>query len=546
MMDRLFNLADEPWIRVMTADCSVHEVSLTEALTEAHAFKKLSGEMEAQNVALLRLLVAVTHTVFSRVNPEGDEEPVETAEEALRRWQELHSNGRMPEKPIREYLKKWHDRFWLFDPERPFYQALSAENGTENTAAKLNGSVSESNNKARLFASISGEGKKSMTWAESARWLLFLNGFDDCAAKQRDKSSGSRSMSVAWLGKLGLITASGENLYETILLNMPMLIDGEELWPEEDLPVWEKKHPNEEERRTIEMPQNLAELMTLQSRRLMLIRDEDRVTGYKILGGDAFPEQNALSEPMTLWRYLEDKKEKTAFYVPKRHDRSRQIWRDFGAMVNYGDKEKRPGVVSWCSCLQRKRLLPRNRMLTFRISCVRYDSSQFSSITDSFSDELSFHADLLLDAGKEWIREINRQIGLIELAAQETGRLAINLGKASGSEEVNQRAASDTAKEQFYLSMDAPFRDWLSGLEPDQESEKRLALITEWQQQARRTAMALGRRLAEEAGEAAFVGRMVKENKKEYHYSTPEAYRWFRLHLNEIYPYAQEGDEKNG
>ena len=546
MKDRMFNLSDEPWIRVMTADCSVREVSLKDVLTQAHMYKKLSGEMEAQNVAMLRLLVAVTHTVFSRISPEGDEEPVENEAAALARWKALYDSGRMPEDPIRNYLEKWHDRFWLFDPERPFYQARSAENGTENTAAKLNGAVSESNNKSRLFASISGEGKKSMSCSESARWLLFLNGFDDCAAKQRDKSQGSRSMPIAWLGKLGLITAVGENLFETILLNMPMLKNADTLWPEEDLPCWEEEHPNEEERRTIEMPQNLAGLMTLQSRRLLLIRDGDRVTGYKILGGDSFTEQNALAEPMTLWRYLEDKREKTAFYLPKRHERVRQIWRDFGAMVNVGENEIRPGVVSWCGYLQQKRLLPRNRMLTFRIACVRYDSSQFSSITDSFSDALSFHADLLLEAGKEWIREINRQIVLIDQAARETGNLATNLGKASGLRDDSLKAEANTAQEQFYLSVDAPFRDWLAELDPDQEVEERLTLIMQWQQRARREAMAMGKRLTEEAGDEAFVGRKVTENKKERHFSAPEAYRWFRLHLNEIYPYAQEGDEKNG
>ena len=544
MKDKEFNLIDEKWIRVMAPDGSVHELSLAEVLINAHKYKRLAGEMEAQNIALLRLLISVVHSVFTRVGLDGNDDPVQDEDNALGRWRELFQGGRLPEKPIQDYLARYYDRFWLFHPEQPFYQSSGACNGTENTAAKLNGEVSESNNKARLFSSLGGSGKIGMKYAESARWLLFLNGFDDCAAKQRDKSNGSRSMSIAWLGKLGLITAVGGNLFETILLNMPMVVNGEELWPEDDLPVWEDPHPSEEERRTIEMPQDLAGLMTLQSRRLLLVRKEDLITGYKVMGGDAFSEQNALNEPMTLWRFMEDKKTNLSYYIPKRPDRSRQIWRDFGAMVNISEKEIRPGVVSWCGYLQKKGVLPRNRMITFQVTCVRYDSSQSSSITDAFSDALSFHADLLLDAGKEWIREINHQLELIEKTALEVGGLAIDLAKACG-EDV-QRSTADEPKEQFYLAIDIPFRDWLLNLEPGQSSDERLSLVSSWEKQVRSTALKLGRQMVVDKGEVAFVGRNVTENKKTRHYSSPEAYNWYQYHINMIYPYVKEGDETNG
>ena len=61
MEEKAFNLLDEPWIRVMLPDCTVREVSLTEALTQAHTFTALAGEMPTQDVAVLRLLLAVLH-----------------------------------------------------------------------------------------------------------------------------------------------------------------------------------------------------------------------------------------------------------------------------------------------------------------------------------------------------------------------------------------------------------------------------------------------------------------------------------------------------
>lgn len=545
MNEKTLNLIDEAWVRVMMPDCSVREVSLMDALTKAHLYRGLAGEMETQNIAVLRLLIAVVHTVFSRMDMEGRECLIEDRKTALERWGTLMRNGSFPENPVRNYLTAWRDRFWLFHPIRPFYQAPAAGNGTINSAAKLNGEVSKSENKERLFSSVSGEGKTGMSLAESARWLLFINGFDDCAAKQKDKSSGSRSMSVAWLGKLGLVTAVGSSLFETILMNMPMLNDLGEPWAE-DKPVWEADAVCEEERRTIVMPQDLAGILTLQSRRILLKKDGDRVVSYGILGGDAFSEQNAKREPMTIWKIIEDKKTGASFYVPSRHNRSRQVWREFGAMVNTGEKEFRPGIVSWCETLQRNALIDPRRVLTFRIGCVRYDSSQFSSITDSFSDALSFHADLLIEKDSAWIREINLQVGLIDKASDEVGRLAYNLAKACGQSDDQQKSESSHAKEMYYQSIDLSFREWLMKLTSGQEFEERGALILEWQKYARQVAMTLGNRLVEEKGNTAFIGRMVKEKKTEKHYSSPEAFYWFKLHLASIYPYVQEGEEQDG
>ena len=68
-----FNLLDEPWIQVLDLNCAVQEVSLTDALLHAHKYIGLAGEMPAQDAAMLRLLLAVLHTVFSRVDEDGKE-----------------------------------------------------------------------------------------------------------------------------------------------------------------------------------------------------------------------------------------------------------------------------------------------------------------------------------------------------------------------------------------------------------------------------------------------------------------------------------------
>lgn len=42
MKEREFNLLDEPWVRVMRPDCTVEEVSLPEALLNAHGYVDLA------------------------------------------------------------------------------------------------------------------------------------------------------------------------------------------------------------------------------------------------------------------------------------------------------------------------------------------------------------------------------------------------------------------------------------------------------------------------------------------------------------------------
>lgn len=236
MTENEFNLLEEPWIRVRTPNCTLKEVSLTDALLHAHEYADLAGELPTQDVAVLRLLLAVLQTIFYRVDVEGTPSPLTDEEEALDRWGQLWEKKQLPEKPILDYLATWRDRFWLFHPERPFYQVAEAQIGTEYGAEKLNGEISESENKCRLFQSYGGAEKDSLTYSQAARWLLYLNGFDDTSSKPKGK--GLPSVGAGWLGKIGLFLARGSTLAETLLLNLVLLKNGQELWSP-PCPYWE-------------------------------------------------------------------------------------------------------------------------------------------------------------------------------------------------------------------------------------------------------------------------------------------------------------------
>lgn len=541
METKEFNLLREPWIRVRTRDYTVKEVSLTDALLHAHEYVDLAGEMPTQDAAMLRLLLAVLHTVFSRVDVNGDPAPFEETDDALLRWGELWKLGRFPEQPIRAYLEQWQDRFWLFHPARPFWQVPEAKIGTEYTASKLNGELSESSNKLRLFSPYAGEGKTGLSYAQAARWLLSVNGYDDTSAKPKGK--GLPSVGAGWLGKLGYIQVQGNNLFETLMLNLTFLQDGAKLW-EEDHPCWELDTPRSAERTEIALPDNPAQLLTLQSRRLLLSRAGETVTGFTLLGGDFFQRENAFAEQMTVWRDPNPKKSKktgTQTFVPRRHDPARQFWREFPAVFcEEGSGVRKPGVVRWIETLQsnRCRILDRRRMVCFRINGMKYGDKDFF-VNDAFSDSLTFQAELLESLEKPWQKRITTEIDNCERAATIVGHLAQNLALAEGDK---NDTGSEAARTQFYFNVDQPFRQWLQGIDP--EKDEPVEKAAQWQEQAYQLARELGRQMVEQAGAAAFVGHRVPDKKnpeKSYLYTAPKAYNSFLHDLRELYPKKDEG-----
>lgn len=527
-----FNLLDEPWVRVLTPEQIVREVSLTDALVNAHCYVGMAGELPTQDIAILRLLLAVLYAVFSRMGAGGEESPLESEDDALDRWTELWETGKFPKEPVAEYLNQWRERFWLFHPERPFYQVPEAAAGTEYASSKLNGTLSESANKVRLFPVRLGREKQNLTFGEAARWLIYVNGFDDTSSKPKGK--GLPSPGVGWLGKLGLIVAEGDNLFETLMLNLVFLKDGGEMW-ESYCPVWELQTPRNKERVEITAPNDPAALLTLQSRRLMLEAKNGVVTGYRLLGGDFFSKANAFAEQMTVWKPIYEKKEITGFQ-PRRHDSTKRIWREFSAIAETDTQSHRPGVVSWIAALKDAEDAPldRKQMIKFKIAAVQYGDKDFF-VNNVFSDALTLHASLLKNMAKPLRERVEAEIELCGEIANKVGNLASDLEIASGGD---GKAGRENGVERYYDRIDQPFREWLAGLNPKAEDVARENALDEWRETAFRIARQVGEELVEQTGEAAFVGREIHKTigKKDvtYHYSAPEAYNRFASALRKL------------
>lgn len=521
--EKVFNLLHKEWVLVRKPDGEVEEVSLLDLFRNAPTFQGLAGELPTQDVAILRVLLAILHAVFGRYDLEGNFSPISSPGQALERWKSLWDKGEFPIGIIEKYLMHFEERFWLFHPEYPFYQVPELVKATEYTSAKLNGELSESGNKIRLFPQRSGDEKKALLYPEASRWLIYVNSFDDTSAKPKQK--GLPSPGVGWLGKLGLILAHGDNMFETLLLNLVLLKDGgNKLWGEEE-PVWETGLVKSDERTEITIPDNPSALLTLQSRRLHLVREGDFVTGYLLLGGDFFPKENSFAEQMTLWRVDTQKISGPPEYHPKRHNPTRQLWRDFSALIGQDEAKHCPGIVAWLARLKEEKLILRSHFL-FQTAAVKYGDKDFF-VDDVFDDSLSFNADLLTALGENWVSRIIAMIGKTEELALQVGYLARNLAKAAGnSDGISQKQA---AQEQAYFLLDTPFRRWLEEIDPEQDSPD--DKCNQWWEQAKNIIRDLGNNLVAQSGPQAIVGRYVKEKERgkdvERRYTAPEAYNRF-------------------
>ncbi len=522
-MDKQYNLIDEPWLLVMQHDHTTAPVSIRELFTHAHEYRSLAGELPTQDVALLRLLLAILYAVFLRRDVDGTLAPLTAeggarAKTARKRWTELWKQGRFPMEVIGAYLDSVHERFWLFHPERPFYQVAGMNSGTAYGAAKLNGVLSESTNKKRLFTNVNGQAKESLSFAEAARWLPYVIAFDDTSSKPKQK--GLPSPGAGWLGKLGLIYAQGETLFQTLMLNLALLKDGTYLW-EDSLAPWELPEVRTQEREEIPLPSSPIALYTLQSRRICLTRDADRVTGYLLLGGDFFPKENAYSEQMTFWSPTSDKNK--VGHQPKRHQQGKQLWREFATFIGQKNSENGhlPGIVQWLTALRYDGII-QGMTANCRIASVQYGDKDFF-VTDVFEDQLSFSIDLLSELGDAWCVRVKEEVSLAEELAGYLGWLADDLEKAGGS--VPEAAQ---VREDFYYQIDMPFRAWLQGIDPVRDTDLD-AVVRVWRRQERRILHSLGRKLVDQAGSQAFVGRILtdKKTKKDVLYCAPNSYDLF-------------------
>lgn len=540
-----FNLLDEPWISVLSNKTGEKkDVSMLDFFRDAGSYQSFAGEMETQNFAVMRFLLSVVQTVFSRFDYNGnvlpgiyindmwvqteplDAEKLEDSDDysdaVTDCWNQLYRGGYFPDIII-QYLEKWRNYFFLFDDEHPFYQVNKKEmdeimaqipqksNPTTVYGKSINRTISESENKTALFSPVAaiGIGKRTekdvMTEAELVRWLIMFQGYSGLADKVSLANEKQRS-SKGWLFDLGGIFLQGNNVFETMIMNyIPESPSGNQKYNGKiQRPCWEA----DGEARIKRLCQgsfidNLAEIYTNWSRAVYIDPKTDLSEPVKI-EAVKLPEiehTETSIEPMTLWRWNDNGPNKNKF-TPKKHSAEQSLWRSFGIITmkssTEGDEKRhQPGIFE-----QYKRLKEAvGSRWTDLVGVSMEDDGNATSWlpVDEIFD--SFHINDLVITDSDpngWIIRINDAVETTKEVVSGIFRGYLigicEIRNLKVTNPMDSYAAGfimeETAK--LYAVIDTAFKDWLASIKPEDSKEN---VIKAWYSILRKMVLTQGEEL---------------------------------------------------
>lgn len=517
MPGKEFNLLYKPWILVLNMDGETEEVSLLTVLERAHEFRGLAGELPTQDAAILRLLLATLYATFTRADEQGNRKPIENAAEALERWKSLWELKRFPIEPIKTRLCFYEERFFLFHPERPFYQVagLHEKSGKVNTIAQIVADV-PSRVERRFLSMKSGKNAEFLSFAEAARWLVAMQAWDYAGKKASVVGGTKDGGGTGWLGKIGVIYPASLTLFETLMLNFVLLKSdgsllpyGSPTWEENELPTQMKI-----ERR----PKGYCELLTWQSRRARLFTGEgdesSLVTGILYSYGNVFQTPNTLIEQMTGW-HISKQGDSKGNYIPNKHQKERSLWRDLSSILPQASSDDNgninPGIIHWLTKLKEKEVISNN---IIQLCAVGFHYGAMDAKVEAMTaDMLSIHTGVFSQLGAEWVLRVTNLLQLTEECIYQLHLLSIDLARASGdSDSLNHKAGegiSNAAKAEAYFRLDMPFRRWLADIDPLQSDIDKEEQI--WKDTVKQVLLQLGEEMISQSGEKGIVGRWVKD-----------------------------------
>ena len=529
--EKCFNLLDEPWIIVKTESNKTQMWSILDVFKHAHDAKMLAGELPTQDIAIMRLLLAIMHGAFVS-------EKIENVDDAVNLWRELWDLKQFPYEIVESYLEKYRERFWLFHPTQPFYQSAHIKENMDKykvgkgkkvstdekykTVARLVGDLFQSDNSPRLFPGRTGIKQTSLEYAEAARWLLHLNGFDDDAAKMPTPKG------VGYLGQLGLIYIQGGNLFETLMLNFVLADQRNEIFDDgsQECAYWEKEICEDIERQ-IAQPRAQKDLLTFQSRRILLKRDNGTVIGYLLTMGDYVEKGESLkNEMMTVLRKEDDG------IKPKKHVLERQIWRDLSALLGrmHDNSSAPPGVIHWIQTLREDNVDINRIKLVTTGSCYSLKGAGWQ-IEDYISDTLAINSALLDKLREVWIEDIVDVLNKTDKAVWELGQLASKIDGAAGDSDDNRKKEdARKARENGYYHLDNLFRKWLISINPDKdELEEKM---DEWLGITKMQIIELGDEMLNKCSDTTIIGNRNRNEDKKNEVNALQAFLRFRSNVS--------------
>lgn len=548
-----YNLLDEPWIPVRLLDGTITDVGLLELLRRTTDIADLACELPTQSIAIQRLILAVAYRVGTP----------HTIDDWVRQW-----DVGTPTEQMIAYLERWRDRFYLFGGSFPFMQVADLRT-SKDAVSGLEKLIADVPNGEPFFTTRHGQALARISAAEAARWLIHAQAYDPSGIRSGavgdDQVKGGKGYPIgpSWCGNLGLVWLKGQDLDETLVLNLipsaTAELRGVDSSAEWGACSWESREPETSVRGDYSLldpagtPKELSipRLLTWHSRRVRLVGDALGVTGVVLAQGDKLaPQEMRLYEPQSLWRYSnpQSKKFKTDVYMPRKFEAGRALWRNL------------PGTLPTVTSVQGVDKQPKREFLPSATLSFHYQLDNASIATtypkvmriqaigvtygpqeatfeDIYSDELMLSVAVMRVQSEELSAEIDRQVRLTEEVARDLGSLAANLARAAGeSGDKAGEGARDQAKELFFAAVDNDFRTWLTQVDG---REKPRIVGYRWEQTLRQHAIDIQRELVKSTSSSAIIGRDTSRG----YMNVGIAENYFRAALNKRLPMSNNNQE---
>lgn len=474
MTDRpSFNLYTEPWIPVVRGGRETL-ASLRTCVSDGHLIDTLSTTDGPTFAGSLRLLMALVIDAYGQ--PSSDAE-----------WAARREIGHLDANTLDSYCAAvGPSHFDLFDPQFPFMQSATTPVEGKSVAELLPHVAT--GNRTPIWTPDTDANPRSLTFAQAAQTLVAAQAVavptPGRAAGDDPNESWAGSSFAGRVGIVGFCCPVGENLFETLMLNLPNGTH-QQLDPT-DLPVWRRDNiPHSRRKRFAD---GIVDILTWTPRRVRLIPDGDSVSRVCFRGGDALPKLDLDHEPHTALRQSDGKSGvPLGQWYPRKHLPYTLGWRGIPQLLALGARrvDSQPPLVLR-ALGDRLDDLPRNYRVTIVSMLVTYGN--MSAVIDDISTDMY---PLPVRAFGEAEVDVRDTLVSMVTTADQVRYLvrgyAHDVYAVTSRDLEKERAASSayagTVEVQLVAQIDSITRRFLSHLAADLDALEKLKTI--WTQQLR-------------------------------------------------------------
>lgn len=496
-----FNLVNDPWIKVLNIKDKTEIVSLKTLFQNAQNYRRLAGEMPTQDIIILRFLLAILTTVYSRINANGESyswlkvdnryrisevsKSDSIADDLMNTWKTVFENKHFSNSVVK-YLEankdsfKFNDTFYqvpasVYDKLVPDNKHIDIEKKRGVVGIRqINRTISESGNDVDVFSPKSNSEKDNLDIDELVRWIIMYENISGTTEKTKIKSKESFSISPGWYYKLDAIHFESNNLFETLMYNLVLkpYSDGYRI----ETPIWEfssmedyvnllKTNPNPQEF-TISM------LYTSAARMFHIEWVDGKPTVFSA-GLPSFNNNNTFNEPMAVWTYNE--KEDTYYSSAISIERlDTNAWQKIN---KYIDVTHEPEIILWLRDLVKKEVVPSASSIRLQITNLVSDGKSYSQLPIAEYDRgFSLPINILLD--RKWNKKLTAAVKQISFEIGNYRQFINNINELRQLKDKNTIAKlADRQIDQLNYTLNDLFRRWNFEINSDSDSEQAIRLF---------------------------------------------------------------------